>query len=95
MGYSGRNLVTDPLIKGLMYMIAHTRPHEHGRDKAKHSRGTGPLMGLHKNWRPWAVIALMLAAIATYVLTLDDSIQPGSASLNAGPTAVTPGSPPK
>ena len=74
-------------------MIAHTHPHEHGRDKAKHSHGTRSLMGLHKDWRTWAVIALMLAAIGTYVLTLDDSIQPGSASSNAGQTI--PANPPK
>ena len=32
--------------------------------------------GLHKDWRAWVVIVLMLAAIAIYVLTLDDSIEP-------------------
>jgi hypothetical protein len=31
---------------------------------------------LHKDWRTWLVIVLMLAAIGIYVLTLDDSIQP-------------------
>jgi hypothetical protein len=76
-------------------MIAHSHPHEHGRDKAKHPRGTRPLMGLHKDWRTWAVIGLMLAAIGTYVLTLDDSIQPGSAVSNGGPTAVMPANPSK
>jgi len=50
-------------------------------------------MGWHKDWRTWAVVGLMLAAIGTYVLTLDDSIQPGSAP--AGPAAVGPGNPPK
>ncbi|MFI5331280.1 MAG: hypothetical protein ACHQ2F_09660 [Desulfobaccales bacterium] len=35
--------------------------------------------GLHKDWRTWLVIGLMLAAIGTYVLTLDDSVQPGGA----------------
>ena len=95
MGYSGRNSVSDPLMIRIMYMIAHTHSHEHGRDKKKHSHRTGPLMGLHKDWRTWAVIGLMLAAICTYVLTLDDSIQPGSASINAGPTAVIPANPSK
>jgi hypothetical protein len=28
---------------------------------------------LHKDWRTWAVVLLMLLAMATYVLTLDDS----------------------
>jgi hypothetical protein len=30
----------------------------------------------HKDWRAWLAIVLMLAAIITYVLTLDDSIVP-------------------
>jgi hypothetical protein len=76
-------------------MITHSHPHEHGRDKAKHSSGTGPLMGLHKDWRTWVVIGLMLAAIGTYVVTLDDSIQPGSASSNTGVTVVVPANPSK
>ena len=51
--------------------------------------------GLHKDWRTWVVIAVMLAAIGTYVLTLDESVQPGSPASNAGSIAVTPGNPPK
>lgn len=76
-------------------MIPQSHPHGHGRDKARHSQTTGPRMGWHKDWRTWAVIGLMLAAIGTYVLTLDDSIRPGSASPNAGPTAVVPANPSK
>ncbi|MGC8603277.1 MAG: hypothetical protein ACP5VS_06270 [Desulfomonilaceae bacterium] len=33
---------------------------------------------LHKDWRVWLVISVMLAAIIVYVLTLDDSIVPMS-----------------
>jgi len=29
---------------------------------------------LHKDWRMWVAVALMLAAIVIYVLTLDDSL---------------------
>lgn len=29
---------------------------------------------LHKDWRVWAGVLLMLAAIAIYVLSLDDSM---------------------
>ena len=46
--------------------------------------------GLHKDWRAWLVIALMLAAIGTYVLTLDDSIQPGGAVQGGLPAAAAP-----
>jgi hypothetical protein len=38
----------------------------------KHSSGRR----LHKDWRAWLALVLMLAAIITYVLTLDDSIIP-------------------
>ncbi|MFZ0613008.1 MAG: hypothetical protein WAM73_12275 [Desulfobacterales bacterium] len=31
---------------------------------------------LHKDWRVWLVVILMLAAISIYVLTLDDSLLP-------------------
>jgi hypothetical protein len=76
-------------------MIPHDHPHAHARAKAKPSHRSGPLMGLHKDWRTWAVIGLMLAAIGTYILTLDDAIQPGSAARDALPAATAPGSPPK
>lgn len=29
---------------------------------------------LHKDWRMWVAVVLMLAAIVIYVLTLDDSL---------------------
>jgi hypothetical protein len=31
---------------------------------------------LHKDWRAWLALVLMLAAIVMYVLTLDDSMVP-------------------
>jgi hypothetical protein len=37
--------------------------------------------GLHKDWRTWAAIAVMLAAIGTYVFTLDDAtVDPDAAA---------------
>jgi hypothetical protein len=48
---------------------------------------------LHKDWRTWAVIALMLAAIGIYVLTLDDSVIPGSQTGSKGPVATAPSKP--
>jgi hypothetical protein len=33
--------------------------------------------GLHKDWRTWTVVILMLAAIAAYVLTDDEALGPG------------------
>jgi hypothetical protein len=59
-------------------MIPHGHQPAHARDKEKPSH---PQMawhkGIHKDWRTWLVIGLMLAAMGIYVLTLDDSIQPG------------------
>jgi hypothetical protein len=44
-------------------------PHHH-----RHP-GTGqPRKKLHKDWRIWVAVVLMLAAIVIYVLTLDDSL---------------------
>jgi hypothetical protein len=46
-----------------------TTPHHH-----RHS-GTGqPRKNLHKDWRLWVAVVLMLAAIVIYVLFLDDSL---------------------
>jgi hypothetical protein len=33
-----------------------------------------PRRKLHKDWRMWMAVILMLAAIMIYVLTLDDSL---------------------
>jgi hypothetical protein len=30
----------------------------------------------HKDWRTWTVVALMLLAMATYIMTLDESEGP-------------------
>ena len=32
---------------------------------------------VHKDWRLWFVVAIMLAAILTYVMTMDESVTPG------------------
>lgn len=42
--------------------------HEHHPPKSK---------ALHKDWRAWLVIGLMLAAMVAYVLSDDESLQPG------------------
>ena len=46
----------------------HANPQEVQRDGWKHA---------HKDWRVWFVVAIMLAAILTYVMTMDESVQPG------------------
>jgi len=43
--------------------------HHHGQ-----SVSGKPRRKLHKDWRMWVALALMLAAITVYVLSLDDSL---------------------
>jgi hypothetical protein len=55
------------------------RPSTHAsRDKTKADQShKHPSRGkMHKDWRAWLAFLLMLVAIITYVLTLDDSIIP-------------------
>lgn len=46
--------------------------------KKKHHHGgkSSPKKSLHKDWKTWLGVLCMLAAIAAYVLTLDDSHRP-------------------
>ena len=75
-------------------MTTHGHKHTHASKTDKHPRHQIDWTGLHKDWRTWLVIGLMLAAMATYVLTLDDSIQPGGAARDKIPAAA-PASPSK
>jgi len=61
----------------------------------KHANKKSTQRTWHKDWRTWAVIGLMLAAMGIYVLTLDESVQPGGAFPNAPPAAANPAAPPK
>ncbi len=74
-------------------MKPHNHRHAHERTAGEFSHRKMDWTGLHKDWRVWLVVGLMLAAIATYVLTLDDSIQPGGAASNT--TAAAPAPPSK
>lgn len=50
----------------------HSGAHEHAHRDSTESNGKK----LHKDWRVWLVVGIMLVAMITYVLTLDDSIVP-------------------
>jgi hypothetical protein len=76
-------------------MTAHRHKHAHDSEADEHPRPKIYLSGLHKDWRTWLVIGIMLAAIATYVLTLDNSIQPGGAVQGGLPAAAAPAGPSK
>jgi ABC-type nickel/cobalt efflux system permease component RcnA len=65
--------------------------HEHagaGKHAHQHKEKTG-IRNLHKDWRTWLAVGLMLAAIAIYVLTLDDSVVPVVQTGNQSQTATT------
>jgi hypothetical protein len=51
--------------------------HEHGHDHHGHDHHQRPAKGLHKDWRAWVVVGLMLAAMLAYVLSDDERLQPG------------------
>jgi len=57
-------------------MHTHHHPHKQSDKKGRIDKFLEP--GLHKDWRTWLVIGLMLAALAIYVLTLDDSMLSGN-----------------
>jgi hypothetical protein len=40
----------------------------------RHTDSEKPRKKIHKDWRMWVALALMLAAITVYVLSLDDSL---------------------
>lgn len=55
--------------------------HDHAKHQPAghaHDHGDEPVRGgWHKDWRMWTVVALMLAAMAVYILSLDNEIVPG------------------
>jgi hypothetical protein len=57
-------------------MTQHSHRHSalHRRPLAEESEPSA--IRFHKDWRVWLAVGMMLAAIITYVLTLDDSIVP-------------------
>ena len=55
-----------------------------------HARRHGPAWKrLHRNWKTWIVVGLMLAAMLMYVLTDDESLQPGGGPPGAPVPAAT------
>ncbi len=41
----------------------------------------------HKDWRLWVVVGLMLLAMLTYVMTMDEAVQPGGKIQQTVPAA--------
>jgi hypothetical protein len=55
-------------------MTQHDHKHHAGGKEHHHSGGR---KALHKNWVTWVVVGLMLAGMLMYVLSDDESLQPG------------------
>jgi hypothetical protein len=53
--------------------MTHSEHDHHGHHNHQHP----PKRKLHQDWRAWLVVGLMLAAMAMYVFSLDESIVPG------------------
>jgi hypothetical protein len=57
--------------------------HHHGEQHSNPGAGVW-----HKDWRTWVVVGLMLAAMAAYVLSMDEEIVPGEPLQEQVPAAV-------
>ncbi len=67
---------------------SHLHSHPHGTEPGKsHDRK------LHRDWRVWLGVILMLIAMAVYVLTMDEAIVPGGVSAGSPPTTNGPAAP--
>jgi ABC-type nickel/cobalt efflux system permease component RcnA len=57
--------------------------HEHaghrqaGHEHAHHAHEPQKSRGLHKDWRAWAVVGLMILGMVAYVMSLDEADAPG------------------
>ncbi len=64
------------------------QPHLHGDSHRKSQERK-----LHRDWRIWAAVILMLACMAIYVLTLDESEVPGGSPGGNPPATNAPAQP--
>jgi hypothetical protein len=62
-------------------------PSEHD-EKHKHSHASK--RRLHKDWRAWMAVALMLSGMLAYVLSDDESLQVRVQSPQSAPAAAQP-----
>ena len=62
----------------------HHRDHHANPPEAENRAAWGRA---HKDWRLWVVVGLMLLAMLTYVMTMDEAVQPGGTVKQAVPAA--------
>jgi hypothetical protein len=63
--------------------------HTHGHPHHEHSHEPkGPWWKqVHRDWRFWTALVLMVAAMAAYVMTVDESLRPGGGVKQQAPAA--------
>lgn len=57
-------------------MAQHNHRHSESGKHARSEKSPSGKKQLHKDWRVWLIVGLMLLAMIVYVLTLDDSVVP-------------------
>jgi hypothetical protein len=72
--------------------MTHQKDEHKGHDRTGHDHhhGSHPVpwsQRWHKDWRLWAIVALMLVAMAVYVLSDNESIGPEGVEQPAVPAA--------
>ena len=75
-------------------MTKHNHKHSHSEKHEHHHQDKAGIRNLHKDWRTWIVVGAMLAAMAIYVLSLDEAVVPVVQTGNQGQPAATPSSAP-
>jgi hypothetical protein len=59
-------------------MSDHTKHPHHSHDHDERSNtGANRGKGIHRDWRLWTAVVLMLGAMAIYVATMDEALVPG------------------
>jgi hypothetical protein len=74
-------LITDSVIERRQLM---SQPNQYSHGKEHHHEHGAPRKKIHHDWRFWAIV-LMLAAIVIYVVTMDESLEPGGPVQQAVP----------
>lgn len=59
------------------------------QNRSKIGKQSHEKKALHKDWRTWVAVALMLGAVGIYVLTLDDSAELNAVNQIQAPAATS------
>jgi hypothetical protein len=73
-----------------MTQMSNRKRREHHRDGhpgSQEAEGRAYWRRAHKDWRLWVVVALMLLAMSTYVMSMDESVLPGGRTQAPVPAA--------